>query len=71
MPGSILEIEKQNYRDNNPTAERQQLYCYSISAKRYALYNRSPSGEITMRKASQHGLGHLLNPTDPTSANRD
>jgi hypothetical protein len=71
VPGSILELEKQNYQDNNPAAEREQLYCYSISAKRYALYNRNPSGEVNLRKPSQHGLGHLLNPTNPTSTDRD
>lgn len=71
VPGSILELEKQNYIDNSPNLERQQLYCYAISAKRYALYNRTTDGDVTVRKASQHGLGHLLNPTDPASEDRN
>jgi hypothetical protein len=38
------------------------LYALAISAKRYALFNLSKSGEIIIRKASAHGLGHLLAP---------
>ena len=33
------------------------LYCYCISAKRYALFNIGTNGEIIIRKASAHGLG--------------
>ena len=71
VPGSILELEKQNFRDENRRTERSQLYCYAVSAKRYILYNRGPGDDVTIRKASQHGLGHLLNPTDPDSDDRD
>jgi len=37
-----------------------------VSAKRYVLFNRNPDGSLTIRKPNQHGLGHLLNPIDPT-----
>src|SRR5688572_24999137 len=41
-----------------------QLYCFAISAKRYALFVLDGKGQPTITKASEHGLGHLLNPTD-------
>jgi hypothetical protein len=44
------------------------LYCHCISAKRYALFNKQPSGEIVIRKASAHGLGHYLAPYDADDA---
>lgn len=50
--------------------------CLAISAKRYAIYEERPSKgstEIEIRKASEHGLGHLLdpNPDDPRNHERD
>lgn len=39
------------------------VWCYGISAKRYALYKQDKAtGKIEILKASSHGLGHLLNP---------
>ena len=67
MPGSILELEDENYTDNG---ERRQLHCYAISAKRYTFYVDESQGPVLV-KPSQHGLGHLLNPTDPVSDTRD
>jgi hypothetical protein len=77
VPGSVLKVEKVNYarcgiggEDHKPdctcTKVRQQLWCYAISAKRYGLFNRD-DGVIDVRKYSEHGLGHLLDPTDPGS----
>ena len=68
VPGSILEIERENYNENG---ERHQLYAYVISAKRYALFTVGPSDEVTIHKYSEHGLGHLMNPTDPEAMDRD
>ncbi len=46
--------------------------CFAISAKRYALYTARPDGTVDqLVKTSEHGLGHLLNPTDPSSDDRD
>jgi hypothetical protein len=59
---SILELEDENFRSE--TKGPQQLYCYAISAKRYVLFNYD-DGVPTIRKYSEHGLGHLLNPVDP------
>lgn len=67
VPGSILKIEKENFLDGQQTL----LYAYVISAKRYAVYNLHADGTYTLRKWSEHGLGHLRNPIDPESESRD
>jgi hypothetical protein len=69
IEGSILELEEWNL--DPATDERLQLYCYAISAKRYALYNLGATGAPVIRKPSEHGLGHLLNPIDPDADNRN
>jgi hypothetical protein len=61
VPDRILKVEKENYRNG----KREPLHAYCISAKRYALFNINPDGSIDLRKCSEHGLGHLLNPLDP------
>lgn len=68
--GPIFKIEDANF---GVTAGRlsktiEPLYCLAISAKRYALFNLSNGGQITIRKASAHGLGHLLAPYKPENA---
>jgi hypothetical protein len=96
ISGSVLKIEKDN-RDP-VTRQQRQLWCYAISAKRYALCLKNDAGELVLLRSpegdldaqgrseafatgrannedddrwSEHGLGHLLNPTDPTSDDRD
>ncbi len=78
VPGSILKIEDDN-RDPM-TRKQRQVYCLAISAKRYALFLRDDKGlPLLLRKGlnnkddrwSEHGLGHLLNPTDPESEDRE
>jgi len=78
IPGSILKIEDDNY--DPKTGKQRQLHCLAISAKRYALFIRSKNGEPTLLREkrnnnkdrwSRHGLGHLLNPTDPEASDRD
>jgi len=59
-PGSILQIEKANY--GIESKEFEPLYCFAISAKRYALFNSSATEALTLRKASAHGLGQLREP---------
>jgi hypothetical protein len=81
VPGSILELEDENF-DDQARHQRRQLHCYAISAKRYALYGLDHNGNVMPRSArdkdpfpgekwSEHGLGHLLNPTDLKSEDRD
>jgi len=78
FPESILKIEDDNFVPNTTT--QRQLYCLAISAKRYALFLRDQHGEpVLLREKvnnkndrwSEHGLGHLLNPSDPESDDRD
>lgn len=59
VPGSILKVEDVNFVDGRWT----QLYAFPISAKRYVLLNLGPRDEPILRKPSEHGLGHLLDPT--------
>jgi hypothetical protein len=77
IPGSILKIEDDNF--DPETGRQRQLWCLAISAKRYALFVRDPLGEPALLREgvnnkedrfSEHGLGHLLNPTDPQSDDR-
>jgi DNA polymerase type B, organellar and viral len=60
---SILKIEDENFSDG----ERIQLHALCVSAKRYALFRQTHNGSLELRKCSEHGLGHLLNPIDPDS----
>jgi hypothetical protein len=78
IPGSILKIEEDNF--DPITGRQRQVYCLAISAKRYALFLRDDKGApVLLRKGvnnkkdrwSEHGLGHLLNPTDPESEDRE
>lgn len=79
VKGSILKIEDDN-RDPK-TGDQRQLYCLAISAKRYALFVKDRNGTPTLLREgknnkkddrwSEHGLGHLLNPTDPEGEDRD
>ena len=77
IPGSVLKIEDDNF--DPKTRKQRQLYCLAISAKRYALFMKNRRGKPELlRKGvnndsdrwSEHGLGHLLNPTDPESEDR-
>jgi hypothetical protein len=71
--GTILQIEKYNYppgRDGDRAALRP-TNCLAVSAKRYVLFDRGHDGSPLIRKASGHGLGHLVAPyPDPDRAQR-
>jgi hypothetical protein len=76
--GSILRLEDDNL--DPATGDQRQIYCYAISAKRYCLFVLDDNGNpILLQKGSnnkkdhwsQHGLGHLLNPNDPDSDDRN
>jgi hypothetical protein len=80
VPTSILKIEDDNYDDPETRVHQRQLYSLAISAKRYALFLRDKrDSPVLLRKGvnnkedrwSEHGLGHLLNPTDPDSEDRE
>jgi hypothetical protein len=59
-PGSILKIEAINYGIGSKVLEP--LYCFAISAKRNVLFNLDSNEQPIIRKASAHGLGHLIDP---------
>jgi hypothetical protein len=78
IDGSILKIEEDNFDPR--TGMQRQLYCLAISAKRYALFLIPKNGGPALLRAginnkkdrwSRHGLGHLLNPTDPDASDRN
>jgi hypothetical protein len=58
--GPLFKIEKPNYGLGSNTLAP--LYCLAISSKRYVLFNLDANGVPVIRKASAHGLGHLLAP---------
>jgi hypothetical protein len=78
VPGSVLKIEEYNF--DPKTGKQRHIFCHAISAKRYVLFVRDDKTgapnllekavNSTEDKWSEHGLGHLLNPTDPNSNDR-
>jgi hypothetical protein len=79
VKASILKLEDDNYDDPETREHQRQLYCLAISAKRYALFIQDDNDDpMLLQKGinnkedrwSEHGLGHLLNPTDPESEDR-
>jgi hypothetical protein len=64
---SVLKVEDINYDPD--TGRQRQIHTLSIASKRYALFgydnHRRPRvlGEPGKYKRSEHGLGHLLDPT--------
>jgi hypothetical protein len=65
--GDLLKLEDVNFELQNgkPTGPIAPLFAFAISAKRYALFNIHPAGHPILRKASAHGLGHLMAPYGP------
>ena len=69
---SILEMEDQNFsKEKGKENKLEPLYCFAISAKRYALFNRDVGGKPIIRKASAHGLGHFSAPYGHEEESRD
>lgn len=58
---ALFKIEDENYSQSDASI-LEPLYCYAVSSKRYALFNLDAKGRPRLRKASEHGLGHLLPP---------
>jgi hypothetical protein len=67
--GSILKVEDLKYGIGSDRMVP--LYCFAISAKRYALFNLTKDNRPVLRKASAHGLGHLLDPYPESEAPQD
>jgi hypothetical protein len=66
----ILKLEDENFAVECGclTGRLEQLYCYGVSAKRYSLFNVREDGSIVLRKATAHGLGHILEPYEDEEA---
>lgn len=69
----LFKLEDENFRvvgrdtDGKPLVskhDRVALRCVAISPKRYALFEIGAHGETMIRRASQHGLGYFLPPTE-------
>jgi len=60
---SLLKIEDVNFVDSDPNKTHRQLFGYAIAAKRYALYTQTRN-DISIVKASGHGLGYLFAPKE-------
>lgn len=64
----ILKLEDANYELGSNSEKLIPLYFIGISAKRYVLFNLGENNEIIIRKASAHGLGHLIPPYSESEA---
>jgi hypothetical protein len=58
----LFKLEDENFA--HATQERIALRCIAISPKRYALWEPGPGGGTVIRRASLHGLGYFLPPTE-------
>ena len=71
-PVSILEMEDENFSTKKgKESEFEPLFCFAISAKRYALFNLDGKGRPIIRRASAHGLGHYAAPYGEEQESRD
>jgi hypothetical protein len=61
---SILNLVDANYVDSDPEKPPRQLHGYSISAKRYALYEKIGDTDIKIVDPKAHGIGFLYPPKD-------
>lgn len=63
FPGSILNFTDDNYVDFDLKNGFRHLLGFSISAKRYTLYERDGDG-VAIVNPKAHGLGYLYPPAD-------
>lgn len=66
----ILKIEDINHIDSDIQKPLRQLWGYAISSKRYALYTQTKI-DVSIIKASGHGLGYLFAPKETKDDNED
>lgn len=62
----LLALEPENYDGGR----RVDLHLWATAAKNYDLHTREPDGTLTLRKTSEHGLGHLRTPGRPERDDR-
>ncbi len=64
IKGSILSLVKANHVDSDSSKPRRQLYGYSVSSKRYVIYEKTGRGDIKVVEPKAHGLGYLAAPKE-------
>lgn len=64
IKGSILSLVKANHVDSDPSKPRRQLYGYSVSSKRYAIYEKTAQDDIRVIEPKAHGVGYLAAPKE-------
>ncbi len=64
IKGSILSLVKANHVDSDSSKPRRQLYGYSVSSKRYVIYERMGHDDIKVVEPKAHGLGYLAAPKE-------
>src|SRR5258705_7892222 len=62
IKGSILSLVKANHIDADPSKPQRRLYGYSVSSKRYAIYEKTGKSDIRVIEPKAHGLGYLAAP---------
>lgn len=65
-PGPVLKVEAENQTLQSGDTLHP-LFCFAVSAKRYALFNIGDDDRPILRKASAHGLGHFRAPYDASN----
>src|SRR5262249_8276295 len=70
LVGSLLKIEDINFAESDRNKTRPILWGYAIAAKRYALFAQN-GNDISIIKASGHGLGYLLAPKENKAEHDD
>jgi hypothetical protein len=63
IQGSILSLVKANHVDSDSSKPRRQLYGYSVSSKRYVIYEKT-TNDIKVVEPKAHGLGYLAAPRE-------
>ena len=64
IKGSILSLVKANHVDSDSSKPRRQLYGYSVSSKRYVIYEKTGHDNIKVVEPKAHGLGYLAAPKE-------
>lgn len=67
---SLLKIEDINFSKSDSRKSNPRLWGYAIAAKRYALYTKT-GDNISIIKASGHGLGYLMAPREDDERDDD
>jgi hypothetical protein len=65
----LLALEDENF--DPATGDQIELRLWATASKNYDLYQHHPDGTLTLRKGTEHGLGHLRTPDRHDRDDRD